>query len=234
MRLLLTRTIEDSTALARQLEARRHQPILAPVVEIIRRTDVTVDLTGVQAILVTSRIGVTALAALTPRRDVPVFTVGDATARFAEAEGFRRIEAAGGDVLSLARLVTARLDPAAGTLLHAVGTVQAGDLAGLLQERGFVTRRVVLYEARPLPALAAPAYDALTQGRAHGVILYSPRTASLFGTLVEAAHLRDAFGTLTAYCLSPAVAEAARHFPFGRILAAPLPREPSLLDLIET
>ena len=50
----------------------------------------------------------------------------------------------------LARLVIRRLDPEAGPLFHAAGTVGGGPLRQHLQKAGFVVQRVPLYQA-PYP-----------------------------------------------------------------------------------
>ena len=63
------------------------------------------------ALAFTSVNGVAAFAALTPRRDRPVFAVGDATAQAAHDAGFADVLSASGDLRDLARhLQTARED----------------------------------------------------------------------------------------------------------------------------
>ena len=68
--------------------------------------------------LFTSSNGVRAFAELSPRRDLPAFAVGDATAAAALAAGFTQFKSAGGDVRDLARLVASSLKPADGLLFH--------------------------------------------------------------------------------------------------------------------
>src|SRR5229473_1898951 len=113
MQALITRPIEDAGELAAALSLR-----------------------GVQAVLFTSANGARAFARATARRDLAVIAVGDATARTARALGFADIASAGGDVGDLAALVAARLDPRRGALLHAAGSVVAGDLAARLRAAG--------------------------------------------------------------------------------------------------
>ena len=107
MRVLVTRPRPDGEETARQLTARGHEPVLAPLLEIVPETGAAIDLSGVQAVLVTSANGSRALAAATDRRDVPVFAVGSSTAAVAEAAGFKDVASAAGDVAALAALVVA-------------------------------------------------------------------------------------------------------------------------------
>ena len=114
LRVLLTRPRADSEELASILSRRGYDCIVEPLLSVDDTAAPAPDLRGVQAFLVTSANGARALAAATERRDLPVFAVGDATARAADEAGFRAIENAAGDVDALADLVKERLDPGAG------------------------------------------------------------------------------------------------------------------------
>ena len=190
------------------------------------------DLAGVQALLVTSANGARALAARQAGSNIPlpVLAVGDATARAARDLGFADVESAGGDVDDLARLAAERLRPGDGALLHVAGSKVAGDLAGMLAQAGYTYRRSVLYDARPVAALPQAAQAVLADGAA-GVLLYSPRTAALFRDLVLAAGLDGFVENLTAFCLSANVAGRAGA-GWRRVVVAPRPTEPSLMDAV--
>ena len=207
MRILVTRPEEDAAPLARELEAMGVEPVAAPMMSIRYLDGPALDLDGVQALLVTSANGARALAGRSSRRDLPALAVGDASARAARELGFKNVESASGDVEALAELAKIRLDPEAGALLHPAGTKVAGDLGGMLNEAGFEYRREVLYESRTATALDPDCARAIREGRADGVMLFSPRTAATFARLAEKAGVSDACASLEAYCLSQAVAE---------------------------
>lgn len=230
MRLLVTRPAENAEPLIRRLAGAGHEVVASPLMEIHPLGGAPLDLAGVQAILVTSRNGVRALAAATRRRDLPVLAVGAASAAAAREAGFGNVASAEGDVAALARLARVTRKPEGGTLLHVAGSATAGDLAGLLA--GYRLSRAVLYEAKPALHLPEGARTFLEKGAPGGVLLYSPRSATLFAALTKEAGLAAAAGPLTAYCLSAAVAAAARRLPFGRIVAAAAPNEAALLGLI--
>ena len=115
MRALVTRPREESENLAAALAARGVEALVEPLIEIHCRAPGGMDLARVQAVLCTSANGVRALARATGERGIPLLAVGDATAARARAEGFRRVESAGGDVGDLAHLATARLRPRQGS-----------------------------------------------------------------------------------------------------------------------
>src|SRR5438067_8827911 len=136
-RALVTRPRAEAVALAEALDRRGIEAIVEPLLDILYRDEPAPDLAGVQAVLCTSANGVRALARLSGERGVALFAVGEASAARARAEGFLRVESAGGNVDDLARLVRQRLRPEGGRLLHVAGSDVAGDLAGTLRAVGF-------------------------------------------------------------------------------------------------
>lgn len=232
MRVLLTRPRDDTAALAGKLKAAGHDVLSEPMLEIHVLSSAGVDLAGAQAVLFTSANGVRAFAEVETRRDLPAFTVGDATAAAARTAGFTRVESAAGRVDDLARLVRERLSPANGALVHAAGRDVAGDLAGALGHDGFELRRAVLYVAEPARALSPEIARALKAGTVDAVIFYSARTAETFGRLINDAGLAFSLSHAIALGLSPAALEPIKPLPWARIEAASQPNEDELIRLL--
>jgi uroporphyrinogen-III synthase len=240
-RALVTRPEEDAAPLAAALAARGIDVALEPLLAIEPLADAALDLAGVQALLFTSANGVRAFVQLARDRnlggwpDIPVLTVGDASAAAAQAAGFTRVESAGGDVEALARLAIERLDPKAGPLFHAAGSAVAGDLAGRLGEAGFELRRTVLYEAKPAAQLSPATVTDLANGAFDLALFFSPRTAATFVGLARSEGEGVVAGCrqTTALCLSPAVAAAAQELPWRAVASAARPDLPSILELVD-
>lgn len=235
---LITRPHPDADSLAAGVAERGWTPLVEPLLEIAWRDDSLPPLDAFQAVLFTSANGVRAFVRASPRRDVRVFAVGDATARAARKAGFEQTQRAGGDVDSLAQLVRQTLTPEAGPVLHIAGTVVAGDLVGRLGEHGFQVDRIALYEARRATTLSEAVLAAWTQGRIGAVLLYSPRTALILGDLVVAADLTERLRETEAVCLSQAVATAAQTagatvLPWKALRVAALPQEEDMLALLD-
>jgi uroporphyrinogen-III synthase len=190
------------------------------------------DLDKAQGLLITSANGLRAFTAMSDRRDLTVYAVGDASAAAARAAGFPTVFSANGDVGDLARLVAAKADPAKGPLYHAAGSKLAGDLAGDLERAGFDYRRLRLYEARSAESLSAETQDQLAAGHIDGVIIFSPRTAATFVSLVRTANLGEPCRKLKAFCLSRAVAEALAPLEMQALIVAPRPNQAALLQEI--
>lgn len=232
MRVLITRPREDAEPLAAVLREHGVKAMIVPLLDIHALTGPPLDLGGVQALLATSANGVRAFAAREADRGLPVYAVGDATARIARAEGFRTVETASGDVAALAQLVRDRLDPASGALVHVAGSKLAGDLCGMLSAAGFRYRREVLYEARAAGSLPSAAARAIGERSVQGVVLYSPRTAATFVDLIREAGLVGDCEVLHAFCLSQAVADSVSAISWNRLVVAARPDQPALVRAV--
>ncbi len=226
---LITRPREDAGPLADALWERGIDSLIEPMLEITNLPGPEIDMESYQAVLLTSANGARALGFRTADRETPVLAVGDATARAAEDHGFINVESAGGNVHTLADLVRRRLDPADGALLHVAGSATAGDLAGSLA--AYTVARQVLYEAAPVRALSRRAADALAAGRITMALFYSPRTAATFAD-VAAPHM-GCLHDITAYALSPNVAERLADLPFRTVRVAEEPTQAALLAAID-
>jgi uroporphyrinogen-III synthase len=232
MRILITRPIEDARPLADALEERGIEVLIEPLLEIRHLDDAQIDLDGVQALLFTSANGVRAFAALSPRRELKVFTVGDGSAEAARQAGFPAVESAKGDVEALAALVVDRLKAEDGVLFHAAGTVTAGDLKARLEGLGYQVRRAQLYEAKIATALSTETRANLTLGGIDAVLLFSPRTAATFADLWREAG-SPSLARIQALCLSAAVAREIGSLGWAGVEIADRPDLPSMLALVD-
>lgn len=233
MHLLVTRPVADAQATCSELEARGHRVTMAPLLEIA--TDAPpLDVAGVQAFLVTSRNAVRALAAhpdVDRLRRVPMLVVGTGTGAAARAADFNVVLEGNGTGADLAETVKATLEPKRGRLLHVSGDVVAFDLEQALVPAGFQIKRAVVYRSLAVPALPGDIRDALRDGRLDGVILMSPRTASVWCELVRAAGVEDAARRLVHLCLSHGVAKSLNPLAPARIAVARAPSWDEMLAL---
>lgn len=232
-RLLLTRPEDDSISVCKALTAMGIDCVIAPLLQIenIPGPDIVTD--ALQGFLVTSANGVRAVAARTKNRDLPVYAVGDATARAARDIGFGCVTSASGDVDDLAALVAHACDAEDGAFYHAAGTVTAGDLSGRLAAVGFEVIREKIYEAKTVEHLPDNARAALAAGAIDGVVIFSPRTAETFMDRVAAAGLIPVLGDVQLFALSQNVRDAAGS-DWGEVIVAKTPTQESLLNAIRT
>ncbi|GAB4149788.1 MAG: uroporphyrinogen-III synthase [Sphingomonadales bacterium] len=233
MQVLITRPRPQAEALARKLRRAGHRPLIAPVlrIELASRAP---DWGAVDGLLLTSAQAARALAKMPGlARDLPVFAVGAKTAQAARAAGFGAVWAARGDAASLARLVRDHAGAKAGWhLAHACGEVTRSHALDDLAEGGIRVSRHVVYRAVAVQRLPRAAGQALAAGAVDWLLLYSPRSAEIFFSLVEQAGLSATIAELRIGCLSAAVAAAIGARRVGQIVVASEPSEPSLLNAV--
>jgi uroporphyrinogen-III synthase len=217
MRLWVTRSQPGAGRTADALRNMGHDPVVQPVLS-AETLDARLDLEAIVALAFTSGHAVEAFAQLSPRRDLPVFTTGDATAAQARQAGFLNVASAGGDAEGLARLIIAK--PPGGSLLWPCAEEPARDLSALLAEGGVVAVRQPVY--RTVMDGAAP------PGNLDGVVIHSARAAQAVGQLLSDQDARS----LRLYALSEQAAQPLAGHPFHRRIVATRPEESVLLALI--
>jgi uroporphyrinogen-III synthase len=230
--ILLTRPLPESEATARKLQDMGHTSAIEPLLELQMLDHALPDAGDIQAILLTSSNGARALARQSIGRDLPVYTVGSATAAGAGDAGFTDVKSADGDVFALTRLVTQNCRPEAGVLVHLSGEDSAGDLAGALQQAGYKIHRVVVYRAVARAALSEAVTAAMRANAFDGVLLFSPRTAAIFEDLVLRDGLGEACGELDLYAMSQAVSHATGRLSYRHRHIAKYPSQADLLELL--
>ena len=217
----ITRTAPGADRLAHRVREAGFEPVVSPLL----MTDPdfpTPDLSSLLddvAVLAFTSVNGLRFADLTPRRDWPVFTVGDRTAEAARAKGFTDVTSADGDARILADLIAARWGGREGLLLAPGAERPAADLAVLLSDRVPV-RSLAVYRTventNPIPT----DFDI--------VLLQSVRAAE---TLALKLPQESAAGKV-AIALSPAVAEPIRSTGFTEIRIAAHPDENRLLTAL--
>ena len=230
MNMLVTRPEPDAQATLARLDALGIAAMAAPVM-----TRQTLDASlpppdGFTAMVLTSANAVRALAdrgVLEQYRHLPVFAVGDRTAREASEAGFERVSSAAGAFQDLVNAMTiARMR---GPIFYPTGKHQSADLAKALAPLGVMVATSKVYDMVAIDTLPTHILTALG-GEIGAVLTYSRRSAEIFATL--AADLpRDRRSSLAMLCLSEAVAEPLLEARFSRISLADHPDEDAMMSL---
>ena len=228
MKILITRPEEDGKEIAARLAERGHQALVAPLLTPCFHEGPEPDLTGVQAILATSANGIRAFVRRSQRRDFSVFAVGPQTAEEARKSGFTEVRNADGDAKALA-LAATLWAARRGILLHVCGEDAPGTLAENLTLRGFKVRRLPLYAIEPATSLPEQARIALESRALDAAMFFSPKSARIFGVLADGLPTEH----MTAFCISPATAQALSPMSFAHVVVAARPNQAAMLALLD-
>ncbi len=235
MRLLVTRPEPEAEVLAETLRKAGYKAIVEPMLVIRPIGNARLELTGVNALVVTSSNALRALSShadLTIMRRLPLFVVGAATAEAARRLGFGEVIEGGGSAETLLPVLASAFHSGA-RLLHLAGDVVAVDLATPLSRSGIALDTAVVYESVACSALSGKLVAALRQSEVDGVILMSPRTAATFVALVKQGSLTGEARRLVYFCISANTASALGDWAPDTIRVADQPDLMSLLALID-
>jgi uroporphyrinogen-III synthase len=230
MLVLVTRPREQAEKTASLLRAAGYEVLLDPMLAVGGLPPPTFVPGEVAAVAVTSANAAPAVTAVPV--DLPVFAVGEATARAIRAVGREPVGVAGGDGRALAGLIARAIAPG-GTILHLCGREVREGLAEALATAGLAYRAAVVYEAVAAADLAPATAAAIREHRLNAVLFYSPRSAALFGAQVRAAGLERGLATVIAVCLSDAVAAELAGLKFREIRVAAARDQKALLRRLE-
>lgn len=174
--IVITRPKGDEKSLTEALQARGYRVIHEPLTEIFLRHNERQAvhqalLSEPDAVIVTSRHGVHALALLSELRDAYLLCVGEATAQAAHSLGFTRVAAARGNAGNLIELIMQGYDIES-RFLYISGAHTRVDIEAELGARGMEIERLVLYEALAAPQLSDTLVEQLRRGQIDAVTFF--------------------------------------------------------------
>jgi uroporphyrinogen-III synthase len=221
VRVWITRTQPGADRTAVAVREAGFDPVVAALLAVRSlepAEDIATVVDGIAALAFTSVNGL-AFADLIPRRDWPVFAVGDRTAEAARQRGFQTVISAGGDARDLTALIASEWRGRNGALLIPTAAQPAADMGALLQGR-VPTRTVAIYETVETQTALPEDFDI--------VLIHSVRAAQILARRLEpsAAHGR------TAIALSKAIAAPLRSLGFADLRIPLRPDEAGLLEAL--
>ncbi|ATQ67578.1 MULTISPECIES: uroporphyrinogen-III synthase [Methylosinus] len=227
-RVLVTRARDDAERTAEKLRRLGHEPILAPVTEIVA-TGAAIPRESFDAVLATSARALRhAGEDVETLRDVPLYVVGARTAEAARARGLH-VEASASDVAGLIALLRERF-PTPRRFLYLAGRDRKDALEEFLRSCGHETRVVEIYHAQETAALPADALAAMACGEIDVVLHYSARSAALFLALTQGRVEARRIEAVAHLALSADVARVLRGAGCTHVRVASSPNEDSLLQ----
>ena len=234
MHILLTRPRDQAEEMAAELKSLGHEIIVSPLLK-RQILEISADLHGAGALVFTSLNGVAAVDGRIPEEllTVPVFAIGERTAAAAEEAGFKNLIVGPGRARGLLPLIIGFEGEIAGPIVHVSGQDVRTDMAALLNAAGRSAKRLTAYRMVARSGLSHRAASALREGQLDAVLFFSPRSAELFVTLMQAEGLAAGAERVVAVALSDAVAEPLKRLQWAVIRIAARPDRRAMLELLE-
>lgn len=232
MRVFVFRPQADAERSARALSAHGHEPIVAPIFDVVRLPEPP-PAGSFTALVLTSGNAVPALAdAPAAWRDLPVFTVGARTAAKTRDAGFEDARSADGDRNDLIALIRGNLTPPA-RLLMIVGRDRHEDVGERLAKAGYEVVSWIAYASEAKPAFPENAAAALRERKVEAAVHYSPRSAQVFLDLAREAGLAQPAQDLIHVAISANAAAPLISAGASTVLVAEHPEEAGMLAALD-
>jgi uroporphyrinogen-III synthase len=233
MRLVVIRPRADGERTAAALRARGHEVLLAPL---MRVEPVDADLAGDWGgVIITSANAASAIAdnpACKILLALPLYAVGQRSAKAARQAGFIDVASADGDVRNLVRLIAERHVDAAAPLLYLAGEDRAADLVAELILHGIAAEMAVVYRAVTAP-FPPQLIAALKANEVDAVLHFSQRSAENYIAGAKQAGIAGPALSVRHMCLSAQIAAPLAKAGASRVAIASRPDEAALLARLE-
>lgn len=235
--IVITRPLGDESILRDELLERGYHVIHEPLTSIVLLHNARFEvedalLAEPDAVIVTSKHAVQALALLTQLRDVFLLCVGEATANVADQLGFERVSITGETVDHLIDYILECYDEES-KFLYVSGEYVSADISEALSVRAMNVERVVVYEATPSEALSDTLVEQVKRGQIDTFTFFSARTAKIFLSLAEKSGVMDSLKKMDAFCLSEAIAEVLSDSGWNKIYSSDKATLASMVSLID-
>ena len=236
MRVIVTRPEDSGWRTAERLEALGHTPILLPLTTPVHDPQAADNAlaTPHAALAITSAEAVQVLFQLGPRLspflNEPVFVVGTASAKAAQACGFRNVHCGPGTGIGLAELVAGFNVNSSDPILYLAGSPRSPAFEESLAVRIVPLTVAEIYRMLPLAYEARALERTFVQEQPDAVLIYSRENARLFYQL--AASYGHVLKHLLVLGISESIAEPVPLDFRNKMRIAERPDEDSLFALL--
>ena len=208
MTVLLTRTIKDSTDLAKQLEAYNINSYIEPMfnMEYLDCNLDSADLSSSQAVIFTSKNALYAIKNVIQKfAHLKCFVVGNATAKAAKRFKFKDVYIANNSAKSLADLILAKTAIKDGKLLYFCGELVTLDFKEELEKHGYNVQKFCVYKTVALKEFSPELKDKINNNQIKTMLLYSSNTAEIFLDLIKQNDMLSCLSGIDVFVISKKV-----------------------------
>ena len=150
MHIVLTRPIEDSLELMRNLKIINHVVTHLPLMNIKGISNKNINFDNYKGIIFTSANAIKFLNIKNIPKNIHCYCVGEATEKKAKYFGFYNAISAGGKVDTLIELIVRTFDKNFGKLLYFSSEFISKELDFELKKKGYSVERIVNYTSEPI------------------------------------------------------------------------------------
>jgi len=202
MHVIITRPIEDSLELIRNLKIINHTITYLPLISVRKISNENINFKDYKGIIFTSANAIKFLNINDIPKNIYCFCVGEATEKKAKSFGFYNAISAGGNVDALIELIIRILDKKTGKLIYISSEFISKDLDIELTKKGYSVDRIVNYTSEPVAQIEQNTLEYIKQNKPDVIYVYSEKSAINLKDLINKYSLVDVMMQSNLMCIS--------------------------------
>ena len=218
MHVVITRPIEDSLELIRNLKIINHTITYLPLISVRKISNENINFKDYKGIIFTSANAIKFLNINDIPKNIYCFCVGEATEKKAKSFGFYNAISAGGNVDALIELIIRTFDKKTGKLIYISSEFISKDLDIELIKKGYLVDRIVNYTSEPVVQIEKNTLEYIKKNKPDVIYVYSEKSAINLKDLIGKYSLVDVMTQTNLMCLSKKIANVLEFIKWKKII----------------
>ena len=218
MHVIITRPIEDSLELIRNLKIINHTITHLPLISVRKIFNENINFKNYKGIIFTSPNAIKFLNINDIPKNIYCFCVGEATEKKAKSFGFYNAISAGGNVDALIELIIRTFDKKTGKLIYISSEFISKDLDIELTKKGYLVDRIVNYTSEPVAQIEQNTLEYIKKNKPDVICVYSEKSAINLKDLIGKYSLVDVMTQTNLMCLSKKIASVLGFIKWKKII----------------
>ncbi len=218
MHIVLTRPIEDSLELMRNLKIINHVVTHLPLINIKGISNKNINFDNYKGIIFTSANAIKFLNTKNIPKNIHCYCVGETTEKKAKKSGFYNAISAGGNVDALIELIVRTFDKKIGKLLYISSDFVSKELDLELIKKGYSINRIINYTSEPVHQIEQNTLDYIKKNKPDVIYVYSEKSAINLKDLISKYSLVDVMTQTNLMCLSKKISSVLEFIKWKKII----------------
>jgi uroporphyrinogen-III synthase len=218
--ILVTRNLDQSLALAKELESKGFKSIISPLFHVINKKfsifhRIYFKCHKVQSIVISSANAISYLKKLKLNKNIPIFAIGKQTGSKLSILGYSNIQEADNSAQSLLKLVKNKNNKKE-LIIYLCGDIITQDMESALIKDDFNAKKIVSYKIKAVNHLSQDIVNKIKSNEISSTAIYSKNTATIFYKLLSKYNLLKYSKTIKLLCFSNEIAKYSKKIGFTK------------------
>ena len=218
MHIIITRPIEDSLELIRNLSFKNHVVTHLPLINIKKISNKKINFHNYKGIIFTSANAIKFLETENIPKNIYCFCVGETTEKKAKDFGFYNAISAGGNVDVLIELIIRTFDKNLGRLLYVSSEFISKELDLELKKKSYSVDRIINYTSEPINQIEQNTLDYINKNTPDVIFVYSEKSAINLKDLIKKYSLVDVMVLSNLMCISKKTSKVLEFIKWKKVI----------------